>query len=327
MSKLKRFKNGVYMKEYKAAIIGCGSIAASHFRAYKDNAVKLVAVHDLNPLALAAFSEEHGIQSYRDYRLLLDSEDIDILSICTPPSSHEELAVTALSRNINVLLEKPMANSLDSAKKIYDAAGRSKGLLMIGFRHRFFSAIQKIRELVTRGRIGNPVMFFNNFSAPAFGMKDKWFSRKEISGGGSMLDTGSHSVDLFRFLIGEVSESKAILASNFLKNGVEDTAVLLVKSESGCIGTLSSSWGAGCSSAFIDIHGDMGRICYDYASGELKLRGREGSWTQISVGSSANGAFSEQLKAFLDSIETASVSPVSSADGLRAMEIIFSNYK
>ena len=164
----------------------------------------------------------------RHYAGLLDSGLVDVVSICTPPVAHEEPAVMALERGIHVMLEKPMAHTVESGRRILEAAEKSGAVLTIGFRHRFLPAIQKLRELVQDGTLGPVVLYQNAFTGPAFQMKDRWFSKKAISGGGTLMDTSIHSVDIFRFIVGEIAEQRALTAHHLEGTDVEDASMLLV---------------------------------------------------------------------------------------------------
>lgn len=314
------------MKAMRIGIIGCGGIAKSHAAAYKTNNASITAVTDLSKEAAEAMAKETGAQVFADYKSLLDSGKVDAVSICTPPVSHEEVAVYALSKGINVLLEKPQAHSIESAKRINEAAAKSKAILMMAFRHRFIPANVKMKEMIDAGKIGKVVFFHNTFCGPAFHMKDKWFTKKSVAGGGCMLDTSSHSVDLFRFLVGEIAEQKAVMFKHFENTDVEDAAILSVKAENGAIGAFTSTFVAGDGIAYIDIVGQDGRLYFDYLKPEelkYKKRGGEG-WEVIKV--AAGWGFNEQVEHFLKAAAGEQKLAITAHDGLRDIEIIQSNY-
>jgi len=313
------------MNQQRAGIIGCGGIAKSHVNGYLANGVKVTAVTDVNPAAAEAFGQEFGAEVFADRDALLASGRVDLVSVCTPPVAHEEAAIAALERKLHVLLEKPQAHTLASAVRIAQAAAASRAVLMLAFRHRFLPAIQTMKQLIADGRIGAPVLFNNIFCGPAFGMKDKWFSRKEIAGGGCLLDTSSHSVDLFRYLFGEVAEQHAVCNRVFEQTDVEDAAFLVLKSTGGVLGSIGSTWTAGSGSAFIDITGQDGRVRYDYfQAGELRIIPRGGQWETISV--QASNGFAEEIGHFLSAIAGTEPLACTAQDGLRAMQIISSTY-
>jgi len=251
---------------------------------------------------------------------------VEAVSVCTPPSTHEAVAVYALQRHIHVLCEKPLAHTLESGQRLAEVALKSNGLFMTAFRHRYVPAIAKVKELIDAGRIGELVFVNNIFCGPALGMKDRWFSKKAIAGGGTMMDTSSHSVDIFRFLAGEIVQHRAVTNRTMPSIDVEDTSILTVQSESGVLGSLTASWVAGESVAVLDVMGQKGRITFDYRKGTevgLKVAGAA-DWERIPVESTLG--FAEEVAHFLDAIRTKRAPDCSVHDGFRALEIIQRSY-
>ena len=311
----------------RTGIIGTGGIARSHVDGYRKNGVQITALMDSDRAAADAMAASiEGVKVFSDYQSLLDSGLVDMISICTPPVAHEGPAVYALERGIHVLLEKPMAHNVDSARRILAAADASQARLTLGFRHRCLPAVLKLREVINAGTIGPVVFFHNTFCGPAFQMKDRWFSKKAIAGGGTLMDTSVHSIDLFRYLVGEVVEQKAVMARHLEGIDVEDASILILKAENGAIGSLTASWVAGDGQAFIDVTGEKGRVLYDYMkAAEVRLkRLGEPEWETIAVEPSAG--FSEEIGIFLAAIRGEGGLLSTGLDGLRAVEIIEANY-
>jgi predicted dehydrogenase len=314
-------------EKIRIGIIGCGGIAKSHVDAYTRQGIKITSVCDVNKTAACEFADKaENAEVYTDYKELIDSKDVDAVSICTPPHVHEEPAVYALEHGVHVLLEKPQASTLEAASAITEATAKSDALLMMAFRHRYLPAVQKIQSMINDGAIGKPVFFQNIFCAPAFNMKNRWFTKKSIAGGGCILDTSSHSVDLFRYLIGEVIEQKAVMHRHFEGTDVEDAGIITVKAENGAIGSMTSSFVAGDGIAFIDITGQDGRLFYDYLTpSELRFKARGKDWEIFKVEPS-NG-FAEETALFIDAIRNTTQSPSPALEGLRNLEVIQSIYK
>ena len=216
-------------QKIKVGIIGCGSIAGAHAGGWKACDAEIVAVYDTNAERAKSFAEQFGGEVKSDLASLLDC-GVDVVSITTPPVAHADCAVEALKRNINVLLEKPFALNMDDAQRIMDALKSTSAKLMTAFRHRFLPPNQKIKAMIDSGEMGDIVYFFNRFygSNPAFA--SDWHSNPPVSGGGAAMDVATHSVDLFRFFFGEVTDKiiaqyeKEIEAS--AENAVESDEVL-----------------------------------------------------------------------------------------------------
>jgi predicted dehydrogenase len=311
----------------KAGIAGCGGIAQSHIKGYQGNGIEITAVTDVNIDAAKNTAEKLGSKAkvFETAEELIKSGDVDLISICTPPVSHAEIAVCALENGVHVLCEKPLAHNEDDARKIEQATKKSNAKFMVAFRHRYLIVVQQIKKMVDNGDIGIPVMFVNEFGGPSFAMQDKWFCDKAIAGGGCMLDTSSHSVDLFRYFFGEVIEQHAVMHKHFENTDVEDSAILTLKSKSGVLGSLISGFVFACGRPKLDITGKKGRIIYEYGD-EFRYYNRETEkWATIATERS-NG-FDVQISLFVDAIKNDTETPVTVNDGIRCLEIIQSNYK
>jgi len=315
-------------KQMRGGIVGCGGIARAHIAAFKENGVQCAALVDSNAEAAKKFAAElDGVRICKDYRELIDSIKPDMISICTPPLAHEEVAAYALKRKVHVLCEKPMAYDIPSAHRMRDAARASSALLMPAFRHRFLPANIMLRDIIASGEIGDVVFFNNIFCGPAFGMETKWFTKKALAGGGCLLDTNSHSVDLFRFIVGEIAQQQAVMHRHFKTTDVEDAGMLVVKSDRGALGVMESAFVAGAGEAFIDIIGTKGKARYDYTDGD-KVRVRltkDKDWTIRPVKKSSG--FSEEVGHFLGAIEGKHKLSCTVDDGVRVMEVICGVYK
>lgn len=214
---------------------------------------------------------------------------------------------------------------MEDAERIRRAVKNSKAKFMVAFRHRFLPATQKIKELIDSGKIGTPVLFLNEFCGPAFAMKDKWFCKKAISGGGCMLDTSPHSVDLFRYLFGEIVEQHAVMHRHFENTDVEDCAILTVKGANGTLGSLTSGFVVGGGRAVLDISGQAGRIVYEYDKEIRYYNLAANTWENIEV--EISYGFAIEIGLFIGAIKNNTPVPVGIEDGIRCLEIIQSNYK
>lgn len=311
---------------YKAAIIGCGGIARCHANSYKTLGVEIVAVTDVCEDAAKALAADFGAKVYSDYKALIDEAKPDIVSVCTPPAFHEEPAVYALKAGVNVLCEKPMAHSVASALAIKKAADESKALFMPAFRHRFIPANIKLKDMISEGKIGDVISFNNAFGGPMFEMEDKWFTKKNIAGGGCLLDTNSHSVDLFRFIVGEIKNQTGVIARHFKTTDVEDSGMICVSTESGALGNMQSGFVLGDGVAYIDIIGTKGHLIFDYCAGpKVKYRATgESEWTTFEL--QPSDGFKEEVEHFIGAVSGKHALDITAQDGLRCTEVIFSVY-
>jgi predicted dehydrogenase len=311
----------------KVGIVGCGGIARSHVQGYGAAGASVVAVADCERASAEALAGEVSAKGiFDDYTAMIDSGAVEAVSICTPPAFHEAAAVYALEHGIHVLCEKPMTVDSASAHRMKHASEQSSAVFMPAFRHRFLPANIKLREVVQSGRIGDPVLFNNVFCGPAFYMEGRWFTQKSLAGGGSLIDTNSHSVDLFRFIIGEIVEQSAVVHRHFKTTDVEDAAILSVRAENGALGAMESSFVAGVGAAFIDIIGTNGQVRYDYMDpARVVLRWDEGKSSE-DFEVRVSGGFDEQIAHFILAVRGEQKLSCTIDDGVRVVEVIDEAY-
>jgi UDP-N-acetylglucosamine 3-dehydrogenase len=239
------------MYKIKVGVIGCGSIAKHrHLPEYARNEqVEIVAVCDIVEDRVNEFAVQYNAKAYTNFEELLADSNIDAVSVCTPNYLHAPISIAALNAGKHVLCEKPMATSREEAEKMIEAANINGKKLMIAHNQRFVPSHQKARKLIDNGEVGKIYSFRTAFGHggpegwSADG-KDSWFFKKDEAFIGAMGDLGVHKTDLMRFLLGEeFVEVAAFIETSAKENTtVDDTAVCVLKTESGIIGTLAASW-------------------------------------------------------------------------------------
>ncbi|HZH60547.1 MAG TPA: Gfo/Idh/MocA family oxidoreductase, partial [Metabacillus sp.] len=168
-------------------IIGSGGIAAAHARAYKKMPeVKIVAVADVIPGKAKEFIDKLELidaKAFDDHRELLNL-DLDGVSICTPNVAHHQTTVDSLTAGKHVLVEKPMAVTLQQAIEMVEASKSSDRMLTIGFQPRYDPNMQAVKELVQSGQLGN-VYYIQTGGGRRRGMPGGTFINKELAGAGA----------------------------------------------------------------------------------------------------------------------------------------------
>jgi predicted dehydrogenase len=197
-------------------IVGLGGIGSHHARKLTERGANLTAGMDVDPDAREAFYEEFGVPAYEDEAALYD--DCDAVLITTPNRFHEEYAVSALAAGLDVLLEKPLAHTLESAERIADAAREADGFCMVGFNNRFAEPVQVIKHYQDTGRFGETTHVEANYvrrrGIPGRG---SWFTSDDVAGGGALIDIGVHAIDLALYFLDhpEVVEVSGTTRSEF----------------------------------------------------------------------------------------------------------------
>lgn len=212
-------------KKLRYACIGAGGIARKkHLRGYAQlPQVELAAICDTNLQAAQALAQEFQIPKvYTDYRQMLQQEALDLVSVCTPNSTHKEITVFALSRGCHVHVEKPMALNAEEAQEILAAQSRYGRLVQVGLNKRFLGSTIFLRRLLDQGFFGDVYRvrcgWERSSGIPGVG---RWFTNRAFSGGGALIDLGVHYLDLAMVMLGWPTPKQVLGSLNrgFLSSG------------------------------------------------------------------------------------------------------------
>jgi predicted dehydrogenase len=244
----------------RVAVIGMGRIGGVHVQAWRQcRDVHLAAVCDVDEKALER-ARPDGLKTFTNVGKMLEAVQPDIVSICTPPASHPDLAAYCLERGLHVLCEKPLTTSLKSARQLTELSSRTPGNLLVASKFRHVPAIAEARAALRAGEIGSVKDFRIEFAAPV-AMADLWYSVPAVSGGGVIIDNGWHAFDLVHFLFGGIEDVRARLGKAPQGLSVEETAVITVTAAGGETGEIGLSWSAKSSgSDYVIVSGDRGTL-------------------------------------------------------------------
>ncbi|GAB3217085.1 Gfo/Idh/MocA family oxidoreductase [Kineococcus gypseus] len=255
----------------KVAVIGTGNIALSHLRAYLafPRRCTVVALVDVLPERAEACRRELGLDQasvYRSHQDLLTREQVDLVSICTPPSTHEEVSVACLHAGVNVLCEKPMAPSLAACDAILSAEERSGAFFSSVAQNRFRDDVVGLKAALDSGLMG-PVTHVQVDSAWWRGLSYydlSWRGTWAQEGGGCTLNHAVHHVDLLLWLLGAPEAVTAVLTNAAHENSeVEDLSVAVLAYRR-ALATLTSS---------VVSHGEHQRIVVHGRNASVSLDG------------------------------------------------------
>jgi predicted dehydrogenase len=185
----------------RIGIVGLGNIGNYHAEFLRDvEGAELVAGLDVDAGARRGFAETHGVDVYEDRSALFAA--VDAVVVTTPNRFHEEYAVAALEAGLDVLLEKPLAHTVESAERIADAARDAGGICMVGFNNRFSNSVEVLKHDLRAGRFGDVTHVEANYvrrrGIPGRG---SWFTTEDVAGGGALIDIGVHAVDLALYFL------------------------------------------------------------------------------------------------------------------------------
>lgn len=261
-------------QSFALAFIGAGGISGAHAGAVKDSdgALSVSAVVDPNAEAANKLAADHDAVALASVDELFEAIDrkeiaVDGIVICTPPTVRIDPIREALQRGIAVLTEKPVAiNAEDAARVVEIADAHPDTLFGVAYCHRFAPPVVRMKQLVAEGKIGRLTRFENAFAFHNPPMSEKWMSDPAMSGGGSFIDTGCHSLDLFRYLVGPAQVVGSVFDSDWDSRGESSATVLVKASEgdhAGVAGVILAGW-LEPERFTIDLIGTNGSMHYDY---------------------------------------------------------------
>jgi predicted dehydrogenase len=223
----------------RAAVIGCGDVSTVHFGAIsKLDDVELVAVCDTDPRRLAAAVAAYGVPGFADHLSLLAGQKPDVVHISTPHDQHAALAADCLERGVNVIVEKPLAHTLEEGRRLIEAAARSSAKIAVCFQNRYNATAQAMHALLSSGELGAVL----GASATVMWQRDAgyylsrpWRGSWAGGGGGLLMNQAIHTVDLLQWLVGDVVSLNGNASTRFLGGtiDVEDTAEFVAEHANG----------------------------------------------------------------------------------------------
>jgi len=286
----------------KVAVIGLGGISNTHIAQWQKLPVELVAGSDINPEAVAKAGEK-GLQGYSDWRRMLDEVEPDIVSICTPPFLHREMAIECLERGIHVLCEKPMAATLEDAEALAEAAAQAGPQLMIAYCHRFHGPIMKMKEVLDSGLLGQPVFFRGAFTGMVTFTTNHRANLK-MAGGGSLMDNGSHAADLYQFLLGKFARVSCRAGTLLQSMETDDVGIILFTGENGCFGEIIAGYSLPGELTDWIITGEKGVLALpNYFAGPVRFRPHDATeWQEFECDNSET-RFDRMFRHFLECVE------------------------
>jgi predicted dehydrogenase len=309
---------------FRIALIGGGIISRAHIAAAKGSGgrVQIVASVDPSEAARQSLGQHTGAPVFAHLDELLGSEvQLDGMIVCTPPSIRIDIVRAALARNIAVLVEKPLAHTLADARSLARLADEHPTVATaVGYCHRFVPAVVEMKRRIDAGELGELVRFENTFASWFPAMRERWMSDPAVSGGGSFIDTGCHSLDLFQHLVGNGEVAGAVFQHAWSGKG-ESSATVLLRGN-GVAGLIESGW-LEPARFTLTVVGTRGMLGYDYERPtELTHRPSEGPPQVVSVGTHET-RFERQMLEFAKVARGGSSAVLARfADGLRVAEMV-----
>ncbi len=250
----------------KWGVIGCGGIADRRTMPgmMLSDEVELVAVMDANKEAAEKCKEKYGAKyAFEKYEDVLAIDEIQAVYIASPVFFHKEQAIAAAKAKKHILLEKPVALTVEDAQEIKKVCEENNVKISIGFLMRFHGYHRKIKEIIEEGKIGEIVSMRGQFTCWYPDIEGAWRQKKALSGGGALVDMGIHVIDLLQYLSGlKAVEVAAFNGTQTFNYEVDDSSNLIMKMSNGSVAYVDSNFNIpdAASVAKLEIYGTKGSI-------------------------------------------------------------------
>ncbi len=315
-------------KKVRFAMVGAGAIAQSYIQALEDCPdACLVAVADVRQDAARSAAERIGCEYFPSYQVMSRHDDLyDAVIICTPPSTHEEISLHFLSRKIHVLCEKPFAVDVRGAHRMLQASREAGVKLTMGSKFRYVDDVIRAKGIVLSGILGDIVLYENTFTSRT-DMTSRWNSDARVSGGGVLIDNGSHSVDVMRYLLGPIAALQVVEGKRVQGLSVEDTALIVARSESGVMGRIDLSWSIHKENDYyINIHGSNGTLSVGWKQSRFRQTSSP-DWVPFGKGYDKVQAFRSQIQNFAMAIREGEPLHITAEDAVASVEVVAAAYR
>lgn len=320
-------------------IIGCGMISKFHARALGAiDGARLAGVFDPNPEAMARAAQAYGVRAFASMEAILACPEIDAVCVLTPNGLHAPIALQALAAGKHVVVEKPMAITLEDADKLV-AASEAAGLkVCVISQLRFSPAVQAVKRALEEGYFGRIVsasLSMKYYREASYYNASGWRGTWAMDGGGALMNQGIHGVDLLQYLAGPVRRLSAVCKTQTRPIETEDSAAAILEFENGAVGTLEAS--TTCYPGYprrLEICGDRGGVTLeeeDILKWDLPCP-KPDLAAHLSAASSDPSAIDargheRQLRNMVAAIQTGEKLLVDAREGRKPVKIILSVYE
>jgi len=316
------------MNNINVAVIGAGAMGKNHARVYSEmDNVNLIAVCDLDKETAKEIADNYKANHYSSYREMLQKENINAISICAPTKLHKQIALDSIKDKINVLVEKPIATTLEEAREIIEEAKKNNVKLMVGHIERFNPVVTELKKRIEDNELGKILKVHCE--------RLSLFPQRIIDVG-VIIDLAIHEIDILKYLVdSKIKRVYAETAQRFHSSN-EDLLIGTIRFENNILGVISANWLTPKKVRKIRVTGEKGMFVANYLTQELYfyekefaakevdynkslIMGKEGKKIKIAIENSE--PLKNELQAFIECIQHNKEPPVTGKDGLGALVI------
>jgi len=253
----------------RVAVIGCGFWGLNHARVFKEvEGAELVAVSDVDEARARQAGAKYGVEWFTSNEELLKRSGADAVTICTPSSTHMEVALQAIKHGVDLLVEKPLASSASDALKIIKAAEAEGVRLMVGHIERFNPGVRRVKEIISAGKMGDVVLMSSR-------RVSMWPAR--VGDVGVVKDLAIHDIDVMRYLV-EEEPFEVYAVAGSLRHTYEDYAHMVLKFPRE-VGFIESNWLTPHKVRKLIVTCTEGIVTLDYISQQVTIEDSSGTYT------------------------------------------------
>lgn len=326
------------MKEIKVGVIGMGKMGLLHSSILNSlNQCKVIAFTDSDKMVTNLLGDLSEKSVYDDYKKMILNEKIDVVYITTPVRSHVPIATYCAQKNINFFVEKPLGKNSQECKNLCNIVNENNVLSMVGYYLRYAETFSKVKKILEQNTIGEIKGISSSvFQSQILSKPSGWRFDKNISGGGVLIDLGSHLIDLLLWYFGKIKNVSGKIESNF-KQEVEDTAKVELKFENDLTCKLEASWNVKnyrLQETTIEIDGSLGKLrvnedfieIYDKNSNKKSTTYRQELYTGVPI-DVGGPEYTREDEDFLKCIQNNKQPMLNVNSSLQTQEVIDSIYK
>jgi predicted dehydrogenase len=308
-------------------LVGAGGIAQAYVQVLGDlDEAVVVGVVDPQPAAAQTAAATLGCRSFADVEALTASAELDGVLLCTPPNTHVQLAEYFVRLGVPVLCEKPFAIKPGAARRLIAEADAASVVVTMAAKFRYVDDVHRARDILDSGILGDPILFENVF-ASRVSMAGRWNARPDISGGGVLIDNGTHSVDIARFFLGRISDVHAVEGRRAQGLDVEDTAQMFLRTENDVLGTVDLSWSIDKSvDYFVRICCSEGTIEVGWQASRYRKAGAK-EWTVFGPGYDKVAAMRAEVVNFARALRGREELLITADDAIASVDVIAAAYR
>lgn len=315
------------MKKLKVAVIGVGNMGKNHVRTYKKlKGADLVAVSDIDTKEGKKVARQNNIQFFSNYRSIINKiPDLDIVSVVVPTKYHAEVASFFLEKGVNTLIEKPMADTIEGAKKIIKAARKSGSKATVGYVERFNPAILKLKQIINERKLGKVTSIV---------IKRVGVFPPSVSDANVLIDLAIHDVDISNYLLGKMPKQVFKHSIKMHTKSQEDTGEIFLVYD-GAAAFIQVNWVTPVKIRTMSVTGTRGYCEIDYISQELtmyeaKVKKEYGTFSEFlkfsnpvktKIKVEKKEPLKLELESFLDVVRNDRQPVVSLSDALKSLKI------